>query len=152
MRGKLATFSHDIKNSDAQWSHSQTRSQLPNAHEKRVIRNILSTCLIIDTAGIDEVLEASKCSNIGIRKLDEELNLILLALLRELFAIVRRLGTKEILLDAKGDLFGSYEDDCEDRMRVTVVELMIENKEYLETYCHEIPVEAWPASAVRSTP
>jgi hypothetical protein len=32
------------------------------------------------------------------------------------------LGTKEILLDAKGDLFGSYED----RMGVTVDELVIE--------------------------
>jgi hypothetical protein len=36
------------------------------------------------------------------------------------------LGTKEILLDAKGDLFGSYEDDDEDRMGVTVDELVIE--------------------------
>jgi hypothetical protein len=151
MRGELTAFSHDIKNSDAQGSHSQTGRQLPNTHKKRVIRDILSTCLIVDRTSKNEVLEASECSSIGVRKLNEKLNLILLTRLRELVAVVRRLGTKEILLDTKGNLFGSYEDDDEDRMRVTVDELMSVINQQLETYCQEIPVEAWPASAVRST-
>jgi hypothetical protein len=152
MRGELTTFSHSIKNSNAQWSHSQTCRQLPNAHKKRVVRDFFSTRLVIDCTSIDEVLEASECSNIGVLKLDQELNFILLSLLRKLVAIIRRLSTKKILLDAKRDLFGSYEDDDEDRMGITIDELMIEDQIIYETYCHEIPMEAWPASAVRSTP
>lgn len=152
MRGELTTFSHSIKNSNAQWSHSQPCRQLPDAHKKRVIRNFFSTRLVIDCTSIDEVLEASECSNIGVLKLDKELNFILLSLLRELLAVIRGLSTKKILLDAERDLFGSYEDDDEDRMGITIDKLMIEDQIIYETYCHEIPVEAWPASAVRSTP
>jgi hypothetical protein len=38
------------------------------------------------------------------------------------------LGTKKIFLDAKGDLFGSYEDDDEDRVGFTVDESVIEEQ------------------------
>jgi hypothetical protein len=126
MRGELTALSHDIKNSDMQWSHSQTRSQLPNAHKKRVIWDVLSACLIVDRTSKDEILEASECSSICVRKLNKQLNLILLIGPRELVPVVRRLGTKEILLNTKGNLFGSYKDDDEDRMRLTVDKLMMD--------------------------
>jgi hypothetical protein len=49
-----------------------------------------------------------------------------LAFLRELVAIVGRLGTKKILLDSEGNFFGSDENDDEDWMGVTVDKLMDE--------------------------
>jgi hypothetical protein len=98
-------------------------------------------------------LETSKCSNVGLRELDQEFDLAFLALLGKLVAVVWGLGTKEIFLNTERNLFGSNQDDDEDGMRVTVDKLIDgRNKERFHTYCHEIPVEAWPASAVRSTP
>jgi hypothetical protein len=52
--------------------------------------------------------------------------LVYSALLGEFVPVVGRLGTKKILLDAKGDLFGSNEDDDEDWMGVTVDKLIDE--------------------------
>jgi hypothetical protein len=45
--------------------------------------------------------------------------------LRKLFAVVRRLGSEKILLNAKGNLFGSNEDDGEEAMRLAVDELVM---------------------------
>jgi len=70
----LTALSHDIKNSDTQWSHSQKCCQLPDVHEKGVVWNLLSTGLIVDGTSINEVLEASERSNIGLRKLDDKFN------------------------------------------------------------------------------
>jgi hypothetical protein len=69
-------------------------------------------------------LEASESSNIGLRELDEEFDLVYSALLGKFVAVVGRLGTKKILLNSKGDLFGSNEDDDEDWMGVTVDKLI----------------------------
>jgi len=71
-------------------------------------------------------LEASESSNIGLRELDEEFDLVYSALLGKFVAVVGRLGTKKILLNSKGDLFGSNEDDDEDWMGVTVDKLIDE--------------------------
>jgi len=45
--------------------------------------------------------------------------------LGKLFAVVRRLGSKKILLNTKGNLFGSNEDDGEEAMRLAVDELVM---------------------------
>lgn len=51
--------------------------------------------LVINLAGVDEVLEAAKDIWGCVRKLDDKLNLAVGAVLREPFAIVGRLGAEE---------------------------------------------------------
>jgi hypothetical protein len=121
----LTALSHSIKNSDSKRSHLQLRSQLPNTHEKSIVGNIIYAMgigLLVNLASINEILKATKDSNISCGKLDDEFNSLITVLrLVQFGAVVGGLSTQEILLNAKRDLIGTYEKDCEDGMWLAVV-------------------------------
>jgi hypothetical protein len=147
-----ATFSHDIENGNTKLRHPQLDCELPDSHQERVVWNFLSTALIIDVPSVDEALKATESFGTNIRKLDYELDLVLLAWLGEFLAVEWRLGTHEILLDSEGDFFSAHEEDDEYGVWFTAG---INNGEKCwdcGTYCQETFIETSPASAVRSTP
>lgn len=78
--------------------------------------------LLVDLASINEILEATKDSNVSCRKLDDEFNSLVTVLrLVQFGAVIRGLSTKEILLNAKGDLIETYEKNGEDGVWLAVV-------------------------------
>ena len=60
------------------------------------------------------------------RKLDDKFDGVLLRELRKFFAVVRRLGSEKILLDAEGSLVGTYEDNGEVAVGFAVDELVMD--------------------------
>jgi hypothetical protein len=94
--------------------------ELPNTHEESVIGALLSAILVINLTSVNEVLEAAKGSDICSWKLDDKLDLLNLGVLGKLLAVVWRLGTEKIFLDAERSLIMSDEEYNKDRMRIAV--------------------------------
>jgi hypothetical protein len=65
-------------------------------------------------------LETAKGTGIRVWEPDDMLDLINLAALGKFLAVVRTLGAKKILLDAKRNLIWSDQDNDEDRMRIAI--------------------------------
>jgi hypothetical protein len=114
------TLSHGIENCDSQGSHLQLSSELPDPHEESVIRDRLGPILVVHLTSVNKVLETAKGTGIRVWEPDDMLDFINLAARGKFLAVVRTLGAKKILLDAKRNLIWSDQDDDKDRMRIAI--------------------------------
>lgn len=114
----MTALSHGIKNCNAQRSHLKMGSQLPDVHQRRVLRDHSACRLVVDLTCVYEVLKAAEGLNIIFGESNNHLDCIGHSILGEVVTVVRGLRAKDILLNAKGNLIWANEEDDEDWVRV----------------------------------
>jgi len=114
----LSTLSHAVQHGNTKGPHLQFCCEFPHAEKKTVLWNLFPATLIIDLAGINEVLEAAKYLNSCVWNLEYILNFIL-AFFGQLLAEVWGLCAEKVFLNTKHNFVRPDEKDDKVRMRFT---------------------------------